>query len=136
MAFNHHPDHRFLTAGDLLANVCPHFHLLFKLLAGVGVAEVDHHLRRQSGFFQPDLHFRDMFSAVVWLFAAAQNDMAVAVTAGVHNGGMTPFGHGEEAVWRARCVDGVDSHLNGAVSAVFETHQLRPSSSGLPGIVA
>ena len=82
-----------ITAGNLLADVCTHFHLLFKLLAGVGMAEIDHHLRRQSGFFQPDFHFCHVFRAVVRLFTAAQDDVAVAVTAGVHDGRVTPFGH-------------------------------------------
>ncbi len=120
------------------------------------MAEIDHHLRWQARFFQPDFHFCHMFCAVVRLFAAAQNDVAVAVTAGVNDGRVAPFGHRQEAVRRAGGVDGVDSHLDGAVSAVFEAHRTRetgrqlavnlrfssagtnraPSSSGLPGIAA
>ena len=47
------------------------------------MAEVDHDLRRQTGFCQTHFHFGNVLSAVVRLFAAAQNDMAIAVAAGV-----------------------------------------------------
>ncbi len=84
------------------------------------MAEVDHDLCSQTRFVQTRLHFRNMCRAIVRLFAAAQNDMAVAISAGVNNGGVTPFGHGEEAVRRPGSIDGVDRHFDGAIGAVFK----------------
>ncbi len=92
------------------------------------MAEVDHHLRCQPGFFQPLLHLCHVLRTIVRLFAAAQNDMAVAVAAGIHNGRVAPLGDGEEAVRRPGCVDRVNRHLNGAIGTVFETYR-----AGEPG---
>ncbi|VDZ04391.1 Uncharacterised protein [Escherichia coli] len=49
------------------------------------MAEIDHHLCWQACFVQPFFHFSNVLRAVVRLFTAAQNDMAIAVTAGIHN---------------------------------------------------
>lgn len=49
------------------------------------MAEVDHHLRRESCFDQAFFHVRNVLSAVVRLFATAQNDMAIAITTGIHD---------------------------------------------------
>ncbi len=64
------------------------------------MAEIDHHLCWQACFVQPFFHFSNVLRAVVRLFTAAQNDMAIAVTAGIHNRRMPPFRYGQEAVRR------------------------------------
>lgn len=50
------------------------------------MAKVNHHLRGQTCFNQPFLHVCNVLSTVVRLFTTAQNDMAVTITTGIHNG--------------------------------------------------
>ncbi len=49
------------------------------------MAKVDHHLCREPCFDQTFFHVGNVLSAVVRFFAAAQNNMAIAVTAGIHD---------------------------------------------------
>ena len=72
-----------------------------------------------------------MLRAVVRLFAAAQNNVAIAVARRVDDGGVTPFSHGEEAVRCACGVDGVNRHFDGAVGAVLKTNRAREAGSQL-----
>ena len=87
------------------------------------MAEIDHHLRCQTRFLQPCFHLRYVFSTVVRLFTAAQYDMAITITAGVHDSRVAPLGHRQEAVRRASRINGVNGDLDGAISAIFETHR-------------
>ena len=89
------------------------------------MAEIDHHLRWQACFVQPFFHFSNVLRAVVRLFTAAQNDMAIAVTAGIHNRRMPPFRYGQEAVRRTGGINGIDSHFNRTISAIFEAYRAR-----------
>ena len=89
------------------------------------MAEIDHHLCWQACFVQPFFHFSNVLRAVVRLFTAAQNDMAIAVTAGIHNRRMPPFRYGQEAVRRTGGINGIDSHFNRTISAIFETYRTR-----------
>lgn len=112
MTLDHHANNRFFTARYLLTDIGANLHLLLKLLTGVGMAEIDHDLRRQSRFDEAFFHLSNMLRAIVWRFTAAQNDMAVAVAAGIHNRRMTPFSDGEEAMRRAGGVNGVNNDVN------------------------
>lgn len=89
------------------------------------MAEIDHHLCWQACFVQPFFHFSNVLRAVVRLFTAAQNDMAIAVTAGINNSGMPPFRYGQEAVRRTGGINGIDSHFNRTVGAIFEADRTR-----------
>ena len=89
------------------------------------MAKVDHHLRRESCFNQTFFYVCDVLSAVIWLFAAAQNNMAIAITAGIHDRRMTPFGHGQEAVWRSCGVDCINRDFDRAIGTVFKTNRAR-----------
>ncbi len=89
------------------------------------MAEIDHHLCWQACFVQPFFHFSNVLRAVVRLFTAAQNDMAIAVTAGIHNRRMPPFRYGQEAVRRTGGINGIDSHFNRTVGAIFEADRTR-----------
>ncbi len=89
------------------------------------MAEIDHDLRHQSRFDEAFFHLSNMLRAIVWRFTAAQNDMAVAVAAGIHNRRMTPFSDGEEAMRRAGGVDGVNGDFNRAISTIFKTDRTR-----------
>ena len=84
------------------------------------MAEIDHYLRRQPGFAQAGFDVLHVRRAVVRLFAAAQNNVTVAVAAGVNDRRVAPLGYRQETVRRAGGVDGVDRHLDGAVGAVLE----------------
>ncbi len=93
------------------------------------MAEVDHHLGRKTRFRQTDFHLRHVLRAVVRLFAAAQNNMAVAVTAGIHDGGVAPLGDRQETVRCAGGVNRIDSHLDGAIGTVFKAHRAGESEA-------
>ena len=125
MAFHHHANNGLFATGNLLANVSTNIHLLFELFGRVSMAEIDHHLCWQACFVQPFFHFSNVLRAVVRLFTAAQNDMAIAVTAGIHNRRMPPFRYGQEAVRRTGGINGIDSHFNRTVGAIFEADRTR-----------
>ncbi len=66
------------------------------------MAEIDHDLRRPVPLLvRPSFHL-NMLRLIVWRFTAAQNDMAVAVAAGIHNRRMTPFSDGGSNAARRR----------------------------------
>ena len=77
VALYHHPEHGLATGGDLLADVGADFHLLLVLLGAIGVAEIHHHLLRQTGLGQIFGHRGHMLGAVVRALAAAQNGVAM-----------------------------------------------------------
>ena len=95
------------------------------------MAEVDHHLSRQARFRQADLHVRHVLRAVVRLFAAAQNNMAVAVTAGINDSGVAPLSDRQETVRCASGVNRVDSHLDGAIGTILKAHRAGESGGEL-----
>ncbi len=123
MALHHDAEHRLAAGTQLTGHVLGHQHLVLELLAAVGVAEVDHHLLRQTGLVQPLHHFVHVGGAVVRLTAAAQDDVTVRVAPGRDDGGVAVLGHREEVVRRAGSADGIDGHLDGAVGAVLEAHR-------------
>ncbi|MNH35321.1 hypothetical protein D3C79_959940 [compost metagenome] len=57
--------------------------------------------------------------------------MAIAVTAGVNDRRVAPFGHRQETVRRAGRVDGVNRHFDGAVGTVLETNRARQAGRQL-----
>ncbi len=71
----------------------------------------------------------DVLGAIIWCFPTAQNNVAIVVAAGVDNGGVTPFGHRQEAVRRTRGINGIDRHFNRAIGAVFEANRTRETGS-------
>lgn len=94
------------------------------------MAKVDHHLRRKPRFDQTFFHVGNVLSAVVRLFAAAQNDMAIAITAGIHNRRMTPFGDRQEAMRRPGSIDCINGDFDGAISTVLKpTGQDKPDAN-------
>ena len=62
-----------------------------------------------------------MFRAVVRLFAAAQDDVAVGVAVGVDDGGVAGFGYGQKVVRVAGGADSIDSDFQVAVNAIEKT---------------
>ena len=93
MAFHHHAHNIALAVLQLLGHIGGHFHLAAVVFAAVGMAEIHHQAR---GYFSAGQLFGGglhVFAAVVGLFAAAQNHMAIGVAGGVHDGGMAGFGY-------------------------------------------
>ena len=83
--------------------------------------QVDHHLLAQARGLQHRAGGVDVGRAVVRaLRAAAQDDMAVLVAAGLEDGGSAHLGHAHEGVRRAGGQDGVGGDADAAVGAVLE----------------
>ena len=122
MAFDHQPRDAGIATGNLLGHVGRHVDLAAVLLAAVGVGDIDHDLRAQACAFQQSAGGLYMLGAVVGLLAAAQDDVAVAIAAGLEDGGLAHLGHAHEGVGRAGRLDGIAGHLDAAVRAVLEAH--------------
>ena len=120
VAFHHHAHDVLFAVADLRRHVLSNFHLAGVVFAAVGVAAVYHQAGADSGFDQLGDCVSDVFRAVVRLFAAAQDDVAVGVARGVDDGRVSGFGNGEEVVRVGGRADGVDGDFEVAVGAVFE----------------
>ncbi|MPM53902.1 hypothetical protein SDC9_100672 [bioreactor metagenome] len=90
------------------------------LLAGVGVAAIDHQRGLQARRFQVLAGGGDVASVVVRRLATAQDDVAVLVAAGVHDGHLAVLVHRQEVVTTTGGLDGVGGDANVAIGAVLE----------------
>lgn len=117
----HHDTHDILLAVFQLGGyVAGDFHLAGVVFAAVGVAEIDHQARGNTGFGELCGSGLDVFGTVIRLFAAAQDDVAVGIAGGVDDGGVAGFGYGEKMVGMGGCADGIDGDFEVAVGTVFE----------------
>src|SRR5512146_90227 len=82
MAFRHDAEYAIVAAGDLACDVMAHVNLFLRILAAVGMTEVDHEPGRNSRFSQAFGGGVHAGGTVIGLLAAAQNDVAVLVPAG------------------------------------------------------
>src|SRR5258705_393386 len=80
---------------------------------------------REPGMSQLAADLVDACSIVVGHPAAAQNDVAVLVARGVHDGGVTAFGDRQEVVRRGGRLDRIDRDLHAAVGSVLEPDRTR-----------
>ena len=121
IGLNHDAHDVVASVPDLLADVVNDIDLLFVLLVTVGVAGVNHDGGRKSRGFQSFANLGYAFSIVIRGFTAAKNNVAVFITAGNDNGGVTALGDRKEDMFVCGSVDCVDGDLDVAVSAVFES---------------
>src|SRR3546814_16545557 len=102
-SFDHHADHAIIATGDLVADVVADHGLALVLLAGIGVAEVDHHLRPQTGLGQRRAGRIDALGIVVGAgAAAAQDHVAVLVRSEERSVGNECVGPCSYRWWPAR----------------------------------
>ena len=121
--FGHHPGNGAGAVADLLANLVADVELATVLLLAVTVAEIHHQLFRQVELAQGIAGFRDILGMIVWLFAAAHNDMAVGVAAGLIDGHLTVLVRRQEHMAGAGGADGIYRDAGIAVGAVFKAHR-------------
>ena len=121
IGLNHDAHDVVASVPDLLADVVNDIDLLFVLLVTVGVAGVNHDGGRKSRGFQSFANLGYAFSIVIRGFTAAKNNVAVLITAGNDNGGVTALGDRKEDMFVCGSFDCVDGDFDVAVSAVFES---------------
>lgn len=127
VAFHHHAHDVFFTGFQLCRNIARHIHLFAEVFTAVGMAAVHHQFAAHAGFLKLRNRVFNVFRAVIRLFTATQNRMAVRVAAGVDNRGMTGFGYRQEVVRMIGGADGVDGDFQVAVRTVLKpTGQERP----------
>ena len=120
VALDHHAHDAALAARQLKGHVGSHLDLAAVLLGRVGMRAIDHHLLAQAGLAQRQAGRFHMRRVVVGRFAAAQDDMAVGVAAGLEDRGHAHLGHAHERMRRRGRHQRVGGHLHAAVGAVLE----------------
>ncbi|WP_251280094.1 3-deoxy-7-phosphoheptulonate synthase, partial [Enterobacter hormaechei] len=99
------------AAGEFLDMITPQYVADLMSWGAIGARTTESQVHRElaSGLSCP-VGFKNgtdgTIKVAIDAINAAQNDVAITVTAGVDDGGVTPFGHGQEAVRRTRGVDG------------------------------
>ncbi len=122
-ALGHNPGNSGRAVADLLANLIANVQLAAVLFLAVAVAEIHHQLLGQIKFTQGIAGFGQILSVIIWLFAAAHNDMAVWVAAGLIDGHLTVLIRRQEHMAGAGCADGIHRNAGIAVGAVFKAHR-------------
>ncbi len=130
MAFHHHAHNIVFAVFQLRGNILGNFHLPSVIFTAVCVAAIDHQLGRQTGLYQLFRRRFDVFGAVIRFFAAAQDNVAVGIAAGMYNGGMPCFGYRQEVMWMTCRANRIDGDFQIAVRTVLKpTGQDRPLAS-------
>ena len=131
MALDHDPRDAALAAGELRRHVGADVELALVLLAAVGMREVDHHLLAQARRAQHGAGRLDIGGRVVGLLAAAQDQVAVLVAAGLEDRRQPHLGHSHEGMLGLRRDDRVGRHLDAAVGAVLEADRAAQAAGEL-----
>ena len=124
MAFEHDAAQRRLAALDLRAQIGHHQRLPRRVLVAVAVATVHDNPGFQFGGGHGAGRAAHRLAVVVAAgnFAAAQNEIAVAVARGLQDGRRAFAGQGRKPVAVPGAADGVDGHTDIAVGGVLEAH--------------
>ncbi len=97
------------------------------------MAAIHHHPRRQAGFSQLSSGFLHRLWVVVSAaLATPQDQMAIGIARGGHNGGVTVVVDAQEMVGLRRRFHGIDGGNGTAVGAIFEADRHRQTRSHLP----
>lgn len=129
MTLNHDAHDPFLTSLELLREDLGDLGLVAVQLLAVSVGAVDHDFGSQTLSRQLLLGLSDAFLVVVCSGGAtAQDDEAVLVSNGAHDGDDTGFRNGEEMMRVAHGTDGVDGHTQRTICPVLEAN-----GEGQPG---
>ena len=92
MALHHDPENARVSGGDLRRDIAAHRNLFVGIFAAVAVAAIDHDARRNPGFSETLRGGVDVGGVVIGLLAAAQNNVAILVAGGRHDGRMAVLG--------------------------------------------
>ncbi len=106
-------------------DVGAHRHLVFRLLAAVGVRGVDHQARCQAVLGDALAGFFHAGRIVIGRLAATQDDVAILVAGGGDDRRMAALGHREEMMRLRRGLDRIDGDLDVAVGAILEADRAR-----------
>ncbi len=121
VAFDHHPNEAGVTGSALFDDGTPDDFLFEGLLAGVGVAAIDHDDGVETSFLESGEGFLDAFGVVVGSdMTAAEDGVPPRVAGGTDDGGEAVAVDAEKTVGVHGGSHGVDGDLETAVGAVFE----------------
>lgn len=124
VALDHDANNGFVAFQDLVGHVVQYQGLKLMVFVGVGVAAVDHYVRRHTGFGQFFLAHGDAYGIIVgFAVATAQNHMAVWIATGMDNGHLAFRIDAEKSVWVADRLQCINGYCEAAVSAVLEAYR-------------
>ena len=125
--------HVELEAKLQFSHVLEDLRLLERIAHRVGVAAVDHDGRDQFQPFHQFHRIRDVFGTVIGqMLTAAENDMAVAVAAGLEYPGAAVIDHAQERMLCPCRLDGLDGHVYRTVGGILEPDRHRKTAGQLP----
>src|SRR5208337_1890095 len=125
VAFEHHADNAIVAARDLTGHIACNLDLPLMLLLAVRMRAIDHDSRSKSGTPELGTDRLDTARVVVGHAAATQDDVAILVARGAHDGRVAPLGYGQEMMRRGGRLDRVDRDLHPAVGPVLESDRAR-----------
>ena len=124
VALEHHADQGIIPRQALREHIQHHFALAAVVLAGIGVAAIDHQARRQASAFQLTPAGGHRGGVIVGLaMAAAQHHMGMRVARGLDQRRTSAVIHAEMAMPMRRRPDGLHGDLDASISAILEAHR-------------
>ena len=133
IAFQHGTDNRAVPAPYLLRHIFQHCRLLIRVLAGVGMAAVDHDVLAYASLRQCLLAlFNVSLIEIGPLAATAQHHVCVRVTAGRHHRYLTVTVNTQKTMGTGNGLHRIDRHHKTTVCAILETHRGRQAGGHLP----
>ena len=87
------------------------------------MAGINHQPVRQAGATQQTPRIINGEHIVIGLFTPTQDDVAVGITPGFKNRGVSLFGDREKMVCPSGSANGINRHLHIAIGRVFKAHR-------------
>lgn len=87
------------------------------------MAAIDHQTCIEFGCSQHFARLGHAFGIIVGKLSASQDDMAIAVANGFHDGHLAILVNAEEVVWPLCCLNGIDGDTQAAIGTVLETNR-------------
>src|SRR5690606_30006233 len=123
VAFHHQALDRLIAFQNLVCHILHYQRLNSRILAGVGVAAIDHNGFAQLGLVQCLFAQGNADGIVVWFAATTtKHHMAVVVALGANNGNFALLIDAQEAVGMRDRLHGVNRNVQAAVGAVVEAN--------------
>ncbi len=120
MTLDHGTENTLFAARDLSGDILGDPHLLVRLLAAVGVAEVDHDLWHQSRLLDRGGGDVDALGVVIRPATAAQDDMGILVAGGGEDRRVPVLGQRQEDMRARGGMDRIDGDLDAAIGGILE----------------
>ena len=132
VALDHDTHDALLAVGDLLGQAGGNLGLVLVVLERVAVAAVDHQALLKPSLSESGLGLGDALSIVVGATrATTQDDEAVLVANGAHDGHHTGLGHRQEVMGVFDGANGINGHSESAVGSVLEANGEAETASQL-----